>query len=391
MSAHAERAHAKLSASGSKQWLTCTPSAKASEAFPEETSDFALEGTAAHELSELHLRHHEGLISQVTYKRNLKKFKAENKFYSADMEDYVQSYVDIVIERINEARARSTDAVVLLEQRLDFSAWVPEGFGTGDVVLISDGVLEVIDLKYGKGVPVSAEGNTQMRLYALGAINQFGILYDIDTVRMTIIQPRLDSISTDEIGADDLLDWAESFVKPRAEMAMSGDGEYVAGDHCRFCKVRYTCRTRAEANLELARLEFAAPPTLSHEEIGEILAKAEELQKWAKEVQEYALKQAEQHGAKFPGWKLVEGRSNRKYANETEVSETLLAEGYDEEVIYTKSLLGITAMEKQIGKKVFAELLADLVIKPAGKPTLVPESDKRPEINSTASAVADFS
>jgi hypothetical protein len=307
------------------------------------------------------------------------------------MEDYVQVYVDFVIERIHEAQAISTDAVILLEQRLDFSSWVPNGFGTGDVVLIADGVMEIIDLKYGKGIPVSAEDNSQMRLYALVALYQFGMLFDVEKVKMTIVQPRLDSISTDEIEAEKLLDWADSFVKPRAEMAVNGEGEFAAGDHCRFCRARATCRKRAEANLEMAKYDFQDPDLLSIEEIGEILVQAEELQKWAKDVQAHALEQAEKHGVKFPGWKLVEGRSNRKYTDEGAVAQTLLAEGFGEDKIYTKSLMGISAMEKSIGKKTFGELLTDLVIKPTGKPTLVPESDKRPEINSTASAIADFS
>lgn len=390
--AHSERAHAYLSASGSKRWLTCPPSAKLEQQFPDSTSEFALEGTAAHELSELFLQKYVGQINKAAFTRKLNKFKKENEFYSQEMEDYVQVYVDFVIERINAAQAISPDAVILLEQRLDFSAWVPRGFGTGDVVLIADGVMEIIDLKYGKGVPVSAEENSQMRLYALGGLNQFGMLYDIETVYMTIVQPRLDSISTDAIEADALLDWADNTVKPLAEMAIAGAGEYEAGDHCRFCKARFTCRKRAEANLEMAKYEFQEPDLLSIEEIGQILIQAEELQKWAKDISGYALEQAEKHGTKFPGWKLVEGRSNRKYTDEKVVASNLLELGYTPLSIYKPvELLGITALEKAIGKKVFGEVLSDFVIKPTGKPTLVPEDDKRPEINSTASAVADFS
>jgi hypothetical protein len=388
--AHAERAHAYLSASGSKRWLTCTPSAQLETQFPDSTSEFAEEGTAAHELSEIYLRKYIGEITKAAYTRQLNKAK-KGKYYSQEMEDYVQVYVDFVIERINEVQAISPDAVILLEQRLDFSVWVPKGFGTGDVVLIADGVMEIIDLKYGKGVAVDAEENTQMRLYALGALNQFGMLYDIETVKMTIVQPRLDSISTDEIADIDLLHWADEYVQPRAQMAIDGEGDYVAGDHCRFCKARFTCRKRAEANLEMAKYEFKEPALLSNEEIGQILIQAEELQKWAKDVQGYALEQAENHGVRFPGWKLVEGRSNRKYTDEETVAQTLFENGIQEEQIFERKLNGITAMEKAIGKKVFSELLGDLVIKPTGKPTLVPEGDKRPEINSTASAIADFS
>jgi hypothetical protein len=381
--------HAILSASGSEKWLTCTPSVRLEQQFPEETSEYAAEGTFAHSLAELHLRHYLNPNKKTRYLRELKKAQ-ENPFYSQEMEDHIQTYIDIAIEKINKARARSNDAVILLEQKLDFSPWVPEGFGTGDLVIIADGILEIVDLKYGKGVPVSAGRNTQMRLYGLGAINQFNCLYDFDTVRMTIVQPRLDSISTDEVTVEDLLAWGETYVKPRAEMAFKGEGEFVAGEHCRFCRARFTCRARAEANLELAKYEFREPALLTHEEIAEILFKAEELQSWVTDIKTYALDQAENHGVKFPGWKLVEGRSNRKYADEDAVAQTLIIEGYKEEEIYTKSLLGITAMEKLLGKKRFEELLGEFIIKPPGKPTLVPESDKRPEISSVASAVEDF-
>lgn len=387
--AHADRAHAILSASGSKRWMICPPSAILELEFEERTSEFALEGTFAHELSELYLALHLDHIRKATFTRRFNKMK-EGQYFSEDMVDYVQVYVDVVIERIHEAYARSKDAVVLIEQRLDFSDWVPEGFGTGDVVIISDGILEVVDLKYGKGVPVSAVDNSQMKLYALGAINQFEMLYDIETVRMTIVQPRLDSISTDEIEVDKLLTWADEEVKPKAEMAIAGKGEYAAGDHCRFCRARATCRSRADKNLEIARFDFKEPSLLTHDEIAQILHEAEELKKWAADVQDYAYEQAEKHGVKFPGWKLVEGRSNRKYADEEEVSEILRKEGFEEEKIYSKKLLGITAMEKVVGKKKFGELLKELVIKPAGKPTLVTEDDKRPELNSLGSAINDF-
>ncbi|WP_276718293.1 DUF2800 domain-containing protein, partial [Bacillus sp. (in: firmicutes)] len=255
MADHSSRAHALLSASGSKRWLTCTPSARLEQEFEESTSVFAEEGTLAHELSEVLLQYHFGQISKTARTRRMNKLK-KHELFSQSMLDYVTSYADLVVERINALQAGTRDATILLEQRLDYSEWVPEGFGTGDVVAIGDNVVEIIDLKYGKGVPVSAQENTQMRLYALGAINQFGMLYDIEMVRMTIIQPRLDSVSTDEIKADQLLAWADEFVKPRAEMAAAGEGEFISGDHCRFCRARFTCRKRAEANLELAKYDF---------------------------------------------------------------------------------------------------------------------------------------
>jgi hypothetical protein len=381
--------HAILSASGSERWLNCPPSARLEERITEEKSEYAAEGTFAHKLAELHLQNYLKLIKKVEYDKKLKQLK-ENEFYSQEMEDYIQIYIDIAIEKINEAKSRSKDAIVFLEQQLDFSPWVPEGFGTGDVVIISDEIVEVVDFKYGKGVPVSAEENTQMRLYGLGAVNLFNILYDIKTIRMTIVQPRLDSVSTESLSVKELLIWGDTTVKPKAKLAFKGEGEFQAGDHCRFCRAKATCRARAEANLELARYDFQDPALLSNDEIAEILFKADELKAWAADIQTYALEQAYKHGIKFDGWKLVEGRSNRKYTDEEEVAKILIEKGYKEDDLYTKSILGITAMEKLLGKKKFGELLDDLVIKPPGKPTLVPEGDKRPELSSAAAAIKDF-
>jgi len=384
-----ERKHAILSASGAYRWLACPPSARLEEQFAETTSTYAEEGTLAHGIAEQKLRFLLKQISAQDYAQALQIFE-KNEFYSASMLDYIETYTSIAMEKVNEAKARSADAVVLLEQKLDFSDWVPEGFGTGDVVVISDGVLEIIDLKYGKGVPVAAEDNAQMRLYALGALATFDSLYDIKTVRMTIVQPRLDSISSDEIPAETLYWWADTELIKRAQLAWEGKGEFQAGEHCRFCRARYTCRARAEANLELAKMEFKKPELLTDEEIGEVLKQADELKAWVSDVFDYALVQARDHGKKFPGWKLVEGRSVRQYADEDTVAKKLTEAGYKEEQIYEKKLWGITAMEKLLGKALFNELLGGLVIKPPGKPTLVPEADKRPEINSIAAAMADF-
>ena len=387
-----QRTHAILSASASHRWMTCTPSAQLEQQFPDTKSEYAAEGTFAHALAELRLsRAVANTIKPSAYKKKLDEMK-KDPLYSISMEEHIEQYVTFVGEKFMEAKKNCPDTLVLLEQRLDFSEWVPEGFGTGDVIIISDGVLEIIDLKYGQGVPVSAKGNTQMRLYALGAISQYGLLYGFDCIRMTIVQPRLDSISSDDISVAELLKWGEEVVKPTAAKAMAGEGEFVPGDHCMFCKVKATCRARAEANLKMARYEFQDPPLLSIDEIAEILFKAEELQKWAKDVQEYALDQAVNRGIKFPGWKLVEGRSNRKYTDEDAVANRLKAEGFTDDVIYApRKIWGISEMEKKLGKKIFEEYLKDLVIKPAGKPTLAPESDKRPEISSVSSAVADFS
>ncbi|OMD93007.1 hypothetical protein BSK49_01080 [Paenibacillus odorifer] len=387
---HASRAHAKLSASGSKRWLSCTPSAELESHFEETTSDFAEEGTAAHELSEIWLKFRLSQIKSGEHKKLWEKAK-KGKYYSPEMEDYVQGYVTIVLERVSEARKRSKDAAVLLEQRLDFSAWVPDGFGTGDVLIIADDTMEVIDLKYGKGVPVSAEDNSQMRLYGLGALDGYGYLYDIQTVRMTIVQPRLDSVSTEDMPATDLVAWGDDYVKPRADMSAAGEGEFAAGDHCRFCRARSTCRKRAEENMELAKYEFREGSLLSTDEVGDVLGRIDQLQKWAEDIKKHALDQAEKHGVRYPGWKLVEGRSNRIYSDREAVQAALLEGGFVEDKILTpRELLGITAMEKAVGKKKFEELLSDLIIKPVGKPTLATEKDPRPELSSAASAAADF-
>lgn len=382
--------HAILSASGAYRWMNCTPSARLEQQFPNNTSTYAEEGTFAHALAELKLsRQIANSLRPSVFKKRLAEMQ-KHPLYSTGLEDYVDQYVALVGERFMAAKNACADTLVLLEQRLDFSQWVPGGFGTGDVVLISDQVIEVIDLKYGKGVPVSADNNPQTRLYGLGALNTFSSLYDFDRVRMTIIQPRLDSISTEEMLFDDLVSWAHHVLAPKAELAHTGEGEFCAGDHCKFCRAKATCRARAEANLALARYEFAEPSLLSNEEVAEILAQADQLKAWVTDLQGYALDQAENHGVTFAGWKLVEGRSVRKYADIDAVAAALLGAGYLEEQIYEKSLYGITAMEKALGKKEFGVLLSDLVIKPGGKPVLVPQTDKRPEINSVQSAINDF-
>lgn len=377
--------HAVLSASSASKWLNCPPSARLEEQFENTSSEYAAEGTLAHELGELKLRHALGEISTRKFNSEFKKIEA-NKLFTKDMPDYVDIYVDTCMEKVAEAKSKTPDALFKIEQRLDFSEWVPEGFGTGDFVIIADGTMEICDLKYGKGVPVSAVGNKQMRLYALGAIAEFSFLYDIEKIKMTIIQPRLDSISTDETYTEELLRWAEGYVKPRASLAFKGEGKLFAGDHCTFCRARATCRARAEKNMELAKYEFTDAFELDNMEIADILGKADELISWAKDVQEYALQQALQ-GVQYPGFKVVEGRSNRKWTDEKKIGNILLGQGFLESIIYTKKLTGITNMENAIGKKEVQRLLGDYIIKPPGKPTLAPESDKRPVYNS---AKADF-
>ena len=276
----------------------------------------------------------------------------------------------------------------MIEQRLDFSRWVENGFGTGDCVIVADEVLQIIDYKHGLGVLVSAGddehgGNSQMMCYALGALEVFGDIYDINQIKMTIFQPRRENISTYTISRDNLLKWANEVLAPTAQLAYVGEGEFKAGDHCQFCKVKATCRKRAEYNLELAKYDFEMPATLDDTEIAAIIEKVDEMISWGNDIKEYALKQA-QSGVHFEGWKVVEGRSNRKYTDEKAVAFKVKDAGFDP---YEKKLLGVTAMSTLLGKKKFEELLGELIYKPPGKPALVPESDKRPAMNT---AIEDF-
>lgn len=381
--------HARLSASGAHRWMACTPSVKLEEQFPDKESAYAAEGTLAHTMAETIIRYNNNEITKRTFFTRMNKIRKE-ELYGKDMEEYISDYAQNVWEIFNEAKASCPDAQLLPEQRLDFSEYVPDGFGTGDIVIIADDMVQVIDLKYGKGVGVSAKENPQLRLYGLGAYLEHSMLYDIRRVKMTIIQPRLDNISTEELSVEELLEWAEKEVRPKAELAMKGEGEYQTGKHCRFCKAKTVCRARSEYNLELSKLEFRNPDTLEEWEIGEILQRAEELNSYVSDVRDYVFDQALNHGKKYEGWKLVEGRSNRKYLDEKKVRETLIEAGYTDEDITETKVLGITAMEKAIGKKVFGEVLSELVIKPEGKPVLVPETDKRPEIHTADSAKKDF-
>lgn len=382
--AHAERAHALLSASKAAQWINCPPSARLQEGIPDKKSEYSEEGTLAHELAETKLRRRILPCNSKQREELDKRLKEiqSNPLYTAEMENHIQEYVEFVCERYMEAFKRSQDVVVLLEELLDFSEWVPEGYGTGDVILISDRILEIIDLKYGKGVPVNAVDNPQIRLYALGAWSGYGFLYDIQEVRMTIYQPRLDSINTDTMTIEELLDWAENVVKPAAQLAYEGKGEFKPGDHCRWCKVKATCRARADENLKALQYEFQDPALLTLEEIGQILHIAQKLHEWAKDVEEYAFDRA-LAGERVPGWKLVEGRSNRIITNLEEAKERLAGAGLEPDVfLKPRELYGIRELEKRVGKKQLAEILGELIQKPPGKPVLVPETDKRPELNS---------
>lgn len=381
--------HALLSASGAKRWMACPPSARIEAEFPEEQSSFAAEGTLAHELGEAYLRYtllmreQNSTVYDIDF--NLSKMRGieGHPLYQEEMSEYASEYANFVLERYDLLMMKNGNATLLIEQRLDYSAYAPEGFGTGDALIISDGTIEVIDLKYGKGVPVEAEDNPQMKLYALGAYEMFGLLYDIDSVRMTIYQPRIDNICTAEYSVTDLVKWGTHSVLPVATLAFDGKGEFHSGSHCKFCKIRTTCRERANENLNLARYEFRDPTHLEDYEIEDILDKMDALKTWAADIQQHAFSLA-LAGKHWERYKLVEGKSNRKYANQDAAALHLLKNGYDEAIIYNRELRGITDMEKFLGRKKFSELLSDFVIKPAGAPALVPITDKRDSIASSA-------
>ncbi|CUH96372.1 hypothetical protein P22_2462 [Propionispora sp. 2/2-37] len=372
-----EKQHALLSASGAHRWLNCTPSARLEREFDDNSGEAAAEGTAAHALAEHKLRRALKMRSK----------KPVSKYDSDEMDSYTDGYVEFVLELIEQAKQTCPDPKVLIEQRLDFSKYVPDGFGTGDCVIIADGTLHIVDYKHGQGVLVEAEDNPQMKLYALGALELFDNIYDIDTVSMTIYQPRRENISTHKVNKDSLYQWAEDTLKHTAEKAFKGEGEYVPGEYCQFCRAAVKCRARAEEKLSLARFEFALPPLLTDGEIEEILSKLDDLTAWANDIKAYALEAAVSYGKEWSGFKLVEGRSNRKYANEDAVAEAAKAAGYRD--IYRQSLITITEMERLMGKAKFQEILGAFIERPPGKPTLVPLSDKRPAINAS-SAKIDF-
>lgn len=371
------KSHAILSASSSHRWLNCNPSARLEQEFEDQETEAASEGTAAHALCEHKLRKALKLRSK----------KPVSQYDCDEMDDYTDGYVQFVLEQLAQAKLTCPDPQVLIEQRLDFSCYVPDGFGTGDCLIIASPRLHVIDFKYGLGVLVDAYQNPQMMLYALGALRIFDCLYDITEVSMSIYQPRRENVSTWTISVDELMDWAENTLRPKADLAYKGEGEYSPGSWCQFCKAAVKCRARAEAKLDLARFEFAQPPLLSDAEIEEILGKLDDLTKWANEIMAYAQDAAINHGKEWAGYKLVESRTNRKYTDEDAVARAAASAGYRD--IYKKTLISITEMEKLMGKQTFKEILGGLIVKPIGKPTLVPASDKRPAITTTG-AKHDF-
>ena len=404
--------HAILGASSAKRWLACTPSARLGERltsrFGSESSPYAQEGTKAHALAEIKVRKAfyaaDGMTTTVYSRMSQEErdaytginafrydaLRAELGDIPSDMEHATDAYCDVVMEKYLSAKDQDASTHLLLEQRLDYSRWVPSGFGTGDCVIVSDSLLEIADLKYGLGIPVDAVDNPQLRLYGLGAIAKFGQLYDFPAVRMTIIQPRLESVSEETLGRVELLDWAEAEVREKAQQAWKGIGDFVPGDHCRFCPAKAVCSARVAEALKLFRYGFESPGLIPDEQVPGILETLDVAEAWIKDFRAYAEKQA-LNGQKFPGWKLVRGKKpNRRWADPEEVRAQLLRAGYAPGQIETTSLKPVGEIEKTIGAKAFRALVGGLVAQGEGRLTLVPESDKRLEYASADAAFADL-
>ena len=378
---HSQRSHALLSASGASRWFNCTPSAKLEDEYGEKKSSaYAAEGTLAHELSELYIaRDILGYLSEQDFDARLEEIMA-NELFNEEMLEVIPIYTDYCAAQLAEAKTANQLACMDIEQKLDLTEYVPESFGTADCVIINDDLIEVIDLKYGKGVPVYADWNKQLMLYGLGALRKYDAMYDIAEVRLTIVQPRINNISSWQISVDELRAWAETELKPKAALAFAGEGELSAGEWCRFCAVRNRCRKLYDQQLEIAKHEFAAPELLTDEEIAEIVQRTPKLVEWANSIAEYAQTKAITENKQWPGLKLVEGVSRRKWIDEDKASNMIFARcpELSEDEIFTMKLKPITSMETVVGKKRFEEILSDVVVKPQGKPTLVPLDDKRP-------------
>jgi len=382
----ADRAtHAILAASAAHRWLVCTPSARLEATLPETPSTYAEEGTLAHEVAALVMRKYfVEPMSQRSFNNRLKKLRG-HELYQDEVLRHAETYLDYAKQIY---MAYDTSPYTAIEVRLDLAEYVPEGFGTADCIIIGGTTLHVIDYKYGKGVPVSAEQNPQMMLYALGALAKYSMLYDITAVKMAIVQPRLDTISEWGISAFDLRDWGKTYVKPRAQLAWNGEGEYVAGDHCRFCRAKSTCRARTDFYMALEDFGQIKPPLISNQEVGEVLKRAEGLAAWLDDLKQYALAECLK-GNEIPGWKAVEGRAVRQWTDMEAAFEALKAAGIDEAMLYERKPLTLAATEKLLGKPRFNELVSTYVTTPPGKPALVQASDKRPAITRPG-AVSDF-
>lgn len=379
--------HALLSASGAHRWLHCTGSPLLEKDFPDSTSVYAQEGTLAHELCELKLMAYTGEIT----KRKLTSMKnklMKSELWQPEMDSTSEAYLDYIKDI---TMSYTVKPVILTEKKVDFSQYVPEGFGTADCLILAGDTLHVVDYKHGKGVVVDADHNPQMMLYALGAMSELSLLYRFKFVHMTIVQPRVNNISEFTMTADELIEWGEKVVKPKAEAAMSGKGEFEAGDWCRFCRAKQQCKTRYESNDSLYP-ELSAqhdPRLITLNELGEYLRRGRDMAAWLEDMKEYALSES-LAGADVPGWKAVEGRGSRAFTDTDEAVDTLIKNGIDESVLYERRVLTLAQMEKAVGKKAFGELVGDLVVKNPGKPTLVEESDKRPRITNQPTAADVF-
>lgn len=378
---HSEREHALLSASSAHRWLACPPSAVASEAYPNQDTEYTREGTLAHEVAEIFARRSVPQLYPLIDTMELPKG------YTQEMLECAEGYADYILERI-----KSNDAVVLLEQRVDFSPWVPDGFGTCDCIILQDDTLTIIDYKYGQGVAVSATDNPQMKLYALGAMNDYGIAYEATKVEMHIYQPRINNVSVDSLTVEELMTWAEKTVKPIAQKAAKGKGTYSPGEHCRFCQHGGKCRALTKLCTEYVETHSlrVAVPVLAPHEVAEVLKMEPLISLWLKKVKDQAFTSL-MNGEEVPGYKLVEGKlGNRKWSDELKVAEALKAAGYAQEDFTETKLYSPAGMDKAIGKKKVAELLEELIDRAPGAPTIAPESDKRPAYDRLAEAQNDF-
>lgn len=383
----APRSHALLNASGSHRWLHCTAAPLLEENFPDSTSVYAKEGTLAHELCELKLQKYTTAMAKSTYTRKFNKIK-KDELWQPEMDDTSETYLEYVKCVMLGCTATP---VVAIEKRVDFSRYVPDGFGTADCIILSGDILHIVDYKHGKGVVVDAEHNPQMMLYALGAIDAYRLLYMFNTVKMTIVQPRVNNISEWEIPTAELLDWGNTFVKPRADEAISGNGKFEPGDWCRFCRAKQQCKARYEANdsLHSALVANHDPRLISMTELGEYLRRGKDVAAWLEDMKDYALTES-LNGVTVPGWKAVEGRGSRAFQDTDAAIDTLIKAGIDESILYERKTLTLAQMEKTIGKTQFNDMVGDMIVKKAGKPTLVEESDKRPRITNQPTAAQIF-
>ena len=384
---HQSRAHALLSASGSDRWMACPPSARLEDNYEEETSEFAEEGTLAHEFADFALRLFNDEITQGRYDEAVAKLK-KHRLYSNEMPSQVEKYISYVIEEYNAVLAKHPEAMLIVESKLDYSHIVEEGFGTGDALIVAVGLIKAIDLKYGKGIKKDAPENPQLRLYGSGALREYGEEYKVENIETVIVQPRLDHISVEYLTADELRDWGENVVKPKAALAFAGEGELKAGDHCRFCKHKPKCRALAEHINEMAAMEFRDPTTLSDDELLKVFETNPLLVDWSKSVISYLKKEALK-GRKFEGYKLVHGKSNRKFIDVDLLLDTLQGMGHTHEDITNTKIKGIGDIGNLMSKDDFEKYVGPFLVKPEGPPTFVPESDKRPAMG-VEQAIKDF-